>query len=409
MTPLDPTSTSGQDALLTTNIACTLTATARERPYATAVACPAGRDLAGRARYTHWTFRRLDQESDVLARGLSSVGIGRGVRTVLMVKPGLEFFALTFALFKAGAVPVLIDPGMGIRNLGRCLAEAEPQAFVGIPRAQLARKLLGWGKPTVRIAVTVRPVSNRKRLFPLHRPDPGGHNFARLSLLQIRLAGHSAGDRPFAVPPARPDEPAAILFTSGSTGPPKGAEYTHGIFNAQVAMLRDLYQIEPGEVDLCTFPLFALFAPALGMTSVVPEMDATRPAHVRPTNILDAIEAFGVTNLFGSPALLKRVGEYGASRGVKLPSLRRVVSAGAPVPARVLEKFATMLAPGVQIFTPYGATESLPWPRSAATRSWARPATRPTPAAASASAARARHARRSSASATTPSRTGRTT
>src|SRR5262249_45975623 len=127
-----------------------------------------------------------------------------------------------------------------------------------------------------------------------------------------------------------------------------------------VRMLRDLYGIEPGEVDLCTFPLFALFAPALGMTSVVPEMDATRPAWVDPPKILDAIESFGATNLFGSPALLKRVGDYGSSRGVKLPSLRRVVSAGAPVPARVLERFASMLAPGVQIFTPYGATEALP-------------------------------------------------
>ena len=355
MTPL-----ASEDDAPNTNIAASLSVTARERPYATAVASPAGRDSAGRARYTHWTFRQLDTESDVLARGLSAVGIGRGVRTVLMVKPGLEFFALTFALVKAGAVPVLIDPGMGIRNLGRCLAEAEPQAFVGIPRAQLARRILGWGKPTIRIAVTVRPVSKRKGLRPSHLPDPMGQNFARLSLLQIRLAGLSGGDKPFLIAPSRPDEPAAILFTSGSTGPPKGAIYTHAIFNAQVAMLRDLYGIEPGEVDLCTFPLFALFAPALGMTSVVPEMNATRPAQADPRKIIDAIEAFGATNLFGSPALLKRVGDYGAQNGVKLPSLRRVVSAGAPVPARVLERFAAMLAPGAQIFTPYGATEALP-------------------------------------------------
>ena len=167
-------------------------------------------------------------------------------------------------------------------------------------------------------------------------------------------------DEPFPVAPVTADETAAILFTSGSTGPPKGVVYTHAIFNAQVNMLRDLYGIEPGEVDLCTFPLFALFAPALGMTSIVPEMDATRPAMVDPTKIIDAIESFGVTNMFGSPALIRRVGEYGAERGIKLPSLRRVISAGAPVPARVLERFATMLAPGVQIFTPYGATESLP-------------------------------------------------
>src|SRR6185437_9238228 len=117
-----------------------------------------------------------------------------------------------------------------------------------------------------------------------------------------------------------------------STGVAKGVVYTHGIFAAQVEMLRRLYCIEPGEIDLPTFPLFGLFGPALGMTSIVPEMDATRPARVDPRKILDAIHFFGVTNLFGSPAVIQRVGRYAADRGIKLPTLRRVISAGAPVP-----------------------------------------------------------------------------
>ena len=114
-----------------------------------------------------------------------------------------------------------------------------------------------------------------------------------------------------------PDETAAILFTSGSTGPPKGAVYTHAIFQAQVESFRSLYAIEPGEIDLCTFPLFALFAPALGMTAIVPDMDPTRPARVDPAKIFEAIEDFGVTNLFGSPALLAaaRAGRHEPSRG----------------------------------------------------------------------------------------------
>jgi acyl-CoA synthetase (AMP-forming)/AMP-acid ligase II len=112
-------------------------------------------------------------------------------------------------------------------------------------------------------------------------------------------------------------------------------------------------------VDLCTFPLFALFAPTLGMTAVVPDMDATRPARVNPAHIAGPIRKFGVTDMFGSPALLRRVADGGLAPG-SLPSLRRVISAGAPVPADVLERFTQLLAPGTQVFTPYGATEAMP-------------------------------------------------
>jgi olefin beta-lactone synthetase len=326
---------------LTANIASGLAEMVRQRPDSLAVLAPAGRDRSGRAKHVHWTFRQLDFESDLLAAGLAMMGIGPGVRTVLMVRPGLEFFALTFALFKAGAVPVLVDPGLGIKNLGPCLAEAAPGAFIGIRKAHAARKLLGWGKATIRTTVTLG------ERWPL----------ADLSYWDLRFIGSEA---PAASGEVSPDETAAILFTSGSTGVPKGAVYTHAIFHAQVDLLRRTYQICPGEIDLCTFPLFALFGPILGMTCVVPEMDATRPGKVDPKKIIEAIHDFGVTNLFGSPALIRRVGEYGAAHGIKLASIRRVISAGAPVSARVLETFARLLEPCVQIFTPYGATESLP-------------------------------------------------
>jgi acyl-coenzyme A synthetase/AMP-(fatty) acid ligase len=177
------------------------------------------------------------------------------------------------------------------------------------------------------------------------------------TLGQVRRLGES-GKPVLAATQA--DETAAILFTSGSTGVAKGAVYTHGTFAAQVEMLRATYGIEPGEVDLPTFPLFGLFAPALGMTSVLPEMDPTRPAQVDPRRIIDTVTHFGVTNLFGSPALIRRVGSYGAANGVRLPSLRRVISAGAPVPASAVERFRAMLPDGPQVHTPYGATEALP-------------------------------------------------
>ena len=326
----------------TVNIAAPLPARAESQPHTLAIAQPFGRDPHGRIRYRHYTYRELNDECDALARGLEHIGIRRGMRTVLMVTPSLEFYALTFTLFKVGAVVVLIDPGMGTKNLGVCLAEAAPEAFVGVPKAQLARLLFGWSRRSVRICVTVG-----------RRLGWGGW-----TLEQVRRLG---GDKRLSVlADTRADEMAAILFTSGSTGIAKGVVYTHGIFAAQVESLRRLYDIEPGEVDLPTFPLFGLFGPALGMTSIVPEMDATRPVQVDPRKILDAIRFFGVTNLFGSPALIQRVGRYAVGNGVALPTLRRVMSAGAPVPWQAIQRFAGLLADGVQLHTPYGATESLP-------------------------------------------------
>lgn len=324
------------------NIASHLTAMAGSQPWRQAVVFPHTRDSAGRIAYTHQTFQQLDEASGRLAVGFTKYGIQRGMRVALMVPPGLDFFALTFALFKLGAVPVLIDPGIGLPNLGKGLAEAAPEAFIGIAKAHAARVLFRWAGSTIRFKVTV----GSPALF-------GG-----VTLEDIQQLGASGQPLP-AIEPA-PGETAAILFTSGSTGPSKGVVYTHEYFAGQVDHIRALYAIQPGEIDLPTFPLFALFGPALGMTAIIPDMDPTRPAQVDPVKIVEAIRNFGVTNMFGSPAVIRRVGRYGAANGLKLPSLRRVISAGAPVPARELARFSSLLPAGTQVFTPYGATECLP-------------------------------------------------
>lgn len=323
------------------NVATALSWQARRQPNVTAIHYPQS-SAFGKSGYASCSYQELDELSDCYARGLTAYGIGPGTRTALMLTPGLDFFAMFFALFKAGAVPVLIDPGIGMKPLKQCLAEAAPKAFIGVTKAHFARKVLGWAKESCELLVTAGPTLGL-----------GGINLKQLKA----MGGPGGGEMMHTV---KPNEMAAILFTSGSTGAPKGVVYRHRHFNAQVDMLRSAFGIEPGEVSLPTFPPFALFDPALGMTTVVPDMDPTRPAEADPKKLIDAIERFGVTNIFGSPALLDTLSTYCVDNGIRLESVRRVISAGAAVPVSTIRRMQRSLYRDAEIHTPYGATECLP-------------------------------------------------
>lgn len=324
------------------NISDALTDRAREAPDRIAMHYPCGRTADGRVAYCSIGYAALERDVAAMARALPRIGIGAGVRAALMVRPGPEFFVLMFALMRAGAVPVLIDPGIDRRALKQCLAEAQPAAFIGIPLAHLARIVLGWARGSLTTLVTV----GRRWAW-------GGHRYA--DLLEDGRRETGGAERRTA-----PDDLAAILFTSGSTGIPKGVEYQHRHFAAQVETIRAAFGIAAGEIDLPTFPPFALFDPALGMTTVLPEMDFARPARADPVKLAQAIEDFGATMMFGSPALLETFSRWGVAHERRFPTLKRVLSAGAPVRPEVVECMRALLPGDATLWTPYGATECLP-------------------------------------------------
>lgn len=340
------------DSLPTFNIADRLAERALSSPYQRAVVVPREYDEYGQRVYAHRTFQQLDQEASRVARGLVTAGVCPGDRLALFVPPGLELLSLVFGIFRSGATVVLIDPGMGVTNLVDCLVQTDPAGFVAVPKAHAARlkyrKRVPHAKKNVCVGMGAGPFGlGYRRLLEIGRDD------------SVVLPETKSGD------------PAAIIFTSGSTGPPKGVVYEHGMFDAQWQLIQSQYDIAPREIDLPAFPLFGLFNVAMGVTTVVPEMDFTRPADVDAKLIVEAIEDQGVTQCFGSPAFWKRVGQYcvnpvGSKKlrdqpPITLPSLKRALSAGAPVPPAVLRDIAqVMTAEGAMFHTPYGATESLP-------------------------------------------------
>lgn len=301
----------------------------------TALALVTGRD----GKYEQWSFRELLAESSRSANALQAQGVERGQRVMLMVRPSMEFIALTFALFQLGAVVILIDPGMGWRNLLRCIGAVRPETLIAIPAAQLFSRLFSTPFATVRRRVCVG------RSFGI-----GG------STLASACAGMSADFSPAVT---AEDELAAVIFTTGSTGPPKGVQYTHGIFSHQLRLIRDYYGIGPGDIDQPGFPLFGLFAAALGAAAVIPDMDPTRPAQVNPAKFVRSMQDWQVTYSFGSPAIWNVVSRHCLAAGITLP-VKKVLMAGAPVSGELIERVRRIMPEGGVIHTPYGATESLP-------------------------------------------------
>lgn len=321
------------------NIANTLCNSAARHPHRPAVFHATGRRSGGRSLYSSITFSRLNALCDAYASELVDRGVVRGARTLVMVRPGVDFTALVFALFRLGAVPVLIDPGMGLRGFLRCVRTVEPEVFCGIHLAQALRHVCRRTFASVNVSFSLDAATRQRMLHRLDEPS---------------------------APPVEPVDPdpddlAGILFTTGSTGPAKGVEYTVRTFQTQVDILRDVFAIGPEDVDLPCFPLFGLFSVALGATVVIPHMDPTRPADVNPRAIIEPIRDLGVNYSFGSPALWRTVSAACVREGVRLESLRKVFMAGAPVPAWLHRRMLEQILPShAEIYTPYGATESLP-------------------------------------------------
>jgi acyl-CoA synthetase (AMP-forming)/AMP-acid ligase II len=316
------------------NVAHFLAEQAVQHPNAAAVRAPVGREAEGAIRYAERSFSQLDAEASATAHYFVACGIQRGTRVLLMVKPGLDLIRIVFALFRMGAVPIVIDPGMGLKRFLCCVRHSQPEAVVGIPTAIWVARLFRPSFRGVSVKLSV---------------DSG---------FEQQIAQFTAqGD--FPVVDSAEDELAAVLFTSGSTGPAKGVCYAHGMFVAQVEAIRAQYGIAPDEVDLPMLPVFALFNPALGMCTVVPEMNPSRPATVDPEKIVRAIQQNSVTNSFGSPALWTKIARYCEAHAVTLPSVRRILMAGAPVPPALMQQMKAII-PNGEIHTPYGATEALP-------------------------------------------------
>ena len=277
------------------------------------------------------TYRQLSERIDLISRGLAFYRLDPGTRAVMMVPPSIDMFALVFALLKAGIAPVMVDPAIGLKNVTSCLAECRPEVYLGSTVTHGIRRLYGWGRGSLRL---------------------------NLTLADIRRAGRTVEN----VQPVQvdPQAEAAIVFTSGSTGLPKGAIYSEANFLAQVDALVNTLQLACDEIDLPAFPLFAMIDCLLGVTAVIPDIRFPSPGRVDPVRMVAAIQSHRVNTLFVSPAALARLSAYCFTNRLQLASLQKVITAGAPAPVDVQRQFVSLLSPTAELLGVYGSTEALP-------------------------------------------------
>ncbi|WP_432564134.1 alpha/beta fold hydrolase [Kineococcus sp. SYSU DK003] len=282
------------------------------------------------------SWQLLERRTRELAAGFTARGVRPGHRVSLLVPPGADLTATLYAVLRVGAVAVVADAGLGVRGLSRAVTGAGVDWVVGVPKALLAARALRW--PGRRIAVA--------------------------ELVDVAEAGAHRLAAGFELPPEPdPQAQAAVLFTSGSTGPAKGVVYTHRQLVQLAQAMGRVIRIGPGQPLVSAFAPFALFGPALGATCVVPAMDVTRPATLTAAALADAVAAAGATSAFLSPAavvnVLATAGTLSGDQRRALAGVTTLLSAGAPVPTPLLQRVRDLM-PLADPRTPYGATEVLP-------------------------------------------------
>ncbi|WOF22613.1 alpha/beta fold hydrolase [Microbacterium betulae] len=290
------------------------------------------------------SWRLLDDRVRSIAAGLHRIGVRRGDRVSLLVPPGATLTAAIYACLRIGAVVVVADAGLGVRGLTRAVRGAWPAYIIGERAGLAAARVLGW--PGVRISAPALTGAARRALGV-------SHTLAELAEL-------GAG----AVLPAAPapDERAAVLFTSGSTGPAKGVVYTHGQLSALRDTLAAHFQVTRESGLVTGFAPFALLGPAFGTLSVTPDMDVSAPRTLTARAVAAAARESDAEIVFLSPAAILNVvataGELTAPDREALARVRTFLSTGAPVGRALLES-TNGIMPHAVAHTPYGMTECL--------------------------------------------------
>lgn len=291
------------------------------------------------------TWAQLRDRVAAAADGLRAAGVAPGQRVALLVPPSIELTVCVYAVWQAGASIVVADKGLGVRAMARALRSAEPHAVLGIPAGLAAARAFRVPGRRLRAGTLTTALTTAPTTVPTTAQDAPG----------------AAASAARALP--SPDDEAAVVFTSGATGPAKGVVYRHRQVSAQLEAVRAAYALTAQDRIVAAFAPFALYGPALGIASAVPDNDVAAPGSLSAAALADAVQCLEATVVFASPAALRNVDATASTlsdaQRRSLAGVRLLMSAGAPVPRELLARLGAIL-PHAEAHTPYGMTEVLP-------------------------------------------------
>jgi acyl-CoA synthetase (AMP-forming)/AMP-acid ligase II/pimeloyl-ACP methyl ester carboxylesterase len=321
------------------NIAEQFARIARVQPDRTAIVI-ATRHTDG-YRYPALTFGRCQELADQYAAGFRRHGVRPTQMALILMKPMLDLAPVFLALWRMGVVPVAMDSG-GPRSLKvKAIEEIAPEALIGVGLAHLPR-ILG-----------VRAFRSIRHSFVAGVPGWPGVP----SLRSLREWNDQRADD---FPATSAEDPMAIVFTTGSTGPPKGVVYTHGNGAAIVNSLRESLQLSGNEICLTGHPAFGMHFLGLGATVILADIDPRRPRAADPARLLRVIQDQKPQVAFLQLSVLEKLVRHCASRREPIPYLRKILVTGAPVSVELAQAVQRWLSiPGADLYIMYGATEAL--------------------------------------------------
>lgn len=282
------------------------------------------------------TFAELEADSSRIAAGLRALGVPAGARMALLVEPGFDQVSLLFALWKAGATPILLDPCMARRRQMRTLASLEPDGVVAGPALQALRELMRSRFRQARFNVTVG-----RRWF-----------WEGVSLDDLRCRP----DEPYEGPWPKPDDPAAILWSVQSR-PPKGVLYSHENLDALAEALYAAQDLRPGSRVMSIFPWLGALECARGATAVIAPLELGRGDLADPAAIAEAIQGAKVTHLAAGASLWNRLAQHCQQHRKRLTSVSHGLVFGLPCEEGTLEAARSAIHARGQIRAAYGSVE----------------------------------------------------